>query len=301
MSKVESISQISLKNILYLTDFSEPSEAALPFAASIARRFGAEIYALHIFRPAAYSYTTPEMTIAAIEAEEEAAKVEMQAVESQLAGLAHESIVKRGVGVWDGVKDSIRDLHIDLVVLGTHGRTGAEKIVLGSVAEEIFRRSPVPVLTIGPGVRSSVHNGGRFHRVLFATDFTAPSLAAAAHAVSLARENQAHLTLLHVMRHPKQRNAEERKQFELSVAEAIHKLYETVPKDAELHYQPEVAVEYGEPAERIVETAKGRGADLIVLGVRDAEGHIGAATHLERATAHKVVAHAPCPVLTVRG
>ncbi len=301
MSKVESISQISIKNILFLTDFSEPSEAALPFAASIARRLGAKVYALHLFLPAAYSYTTPELTVAAIEAEEEGAKVEMQAVESQLAGLAHESVVERGVGVWDGVEQSIRDLHIDLVVLGTHGRTRAEKFLLGSVAEEIFRRSPVPVLTIGPGVRSSVHSGGRFHRVLFATDFTAPSLSAAPHAVSLAQENQARLILVHVMRHPRQRNAEEKKQFELSVAEAIHKLYETVPKDAELHYQPEVAVEYGEPAERIVETARERGADLIVLGVRDAKGHIGAATHLERATAHKVVAHAACPVLTVRG
>jgi nucleotide-binding universal stress UspA family protein len=88
--------------------------------------------------------------------------------------------------------------------------------------------------------------------------------------------------------------------FEMSVAEAIHQLYETVPQDAE-PWPPEVAVEYGEPADRIIEAAKQRGMDVIVLGVRNAAGHLGAATHLERATAHKVVAHAPCPVLTVRG
>ncbi len=301
MAKVESISKVSLNNILFLTDYSEPSEAALPFAVGIARGFGSKVYAMHVFTPKAYSYTTPEMTVAAIDAEEENAKEEMSGVDSQLAGLPHETIVERGLGIWEAVQQAIIDLKIDLIVLGTHGRTGAEKFLLGSVAEEIFRRSPVPVLTIGPGVRSSVHSGGHFHRVLFATDFTPASLAAAPLAVSVAQENQSRFVLVHVMRHPRERNGEVKKQFELSVAEAIHKLYETVPKDAELHYQPEVLVEYGEAAERIVETAKQRGADLIVLGVRDAKKRIGAATHLQRATAHKVVAHAACPVLTVRG
>jgi nucleotide-binding universal stress UspA family protein len=224
----------------------------------------------------------------------------MRRVESQLAGLSHETIVERGSGVWPAVQQAIKDHSIDLLVVGTHGRTGAGEFLLGSVVEEIFRRSPVPVLMIGPGVRSSVHNGGRFHRVLFATDFTAASLAAAPLAASLAQENQARLVLLHVMRQPKQRNDKEKSQFELSVAETIHQLYDTVPKGADLYYPPEVAVAYGQPAEQIVEAAKQRHVDLIVLGVRDAAGRIGAATHLERATAHKVVALAECPVLTVR-
>jgi len=65
--------------------------------------------------------------------------------------------------------------------------------------------------------------------------------------------------------------------------------------------QPEAVVEYGNPAAEILEVAKQRGADLIVLGVRDANKRMGAATHLEWSTAHKVVAQATCPVLTVRG
>lgn len=300
MPTVKSSLRISLKNILFLTDFSEPSEAALPFAAAVARGYGAKVYALHVFMPAPYVYTTPELGAAAIEAEEENAKAEMRRVESAFAGLPHETIVERGIGVWSAVQQAMKDHSIDLIVLGTHGRTGAEKFLLGSVAEEIFRCSPVPVLTIGPGVRNGAHSGGRFHRVLFATDFTADSAAAAPYALSLAQENRARLVLLHVMRHPEARNGEEENRFELSVAEAIHQLYETVPKDLELYYPPEVAVEYGEPADRIVAAAQQRRADLIVLGVRDAAGHIGAATHLERATAHKVVAHARCPVLTVR-
>jgi nucleotide-binding universal stress UspA family protein len=301
METVTTSTAVRLENMLFLTDFSEPSEVALPYVIAIARGYGAKVYAMHVFMPAPYVYTTPELTVAAVEAEEENAKAEMQRIESQLSGLAHETLVEQGIGVWPAVEQAIKDYKIDLVVLGTHGRTGAQKLLLGSVAEEIFRRSPVPVLTIGPGVRSSVHSGARFHCVLFATDFKPESLTAAPFAASLAQENQARLVLLHVMREPEDRNENEVRVFQLSVAEAIHQLYETVPRDVELYSPPEVAVEYGDPAARIVAAAKYRGADLIVLGVRDASGRLGAATHLERATAHKVVAHAPCPVLTVRG
>lgn len=305
MSVAQSSSQIELKgirlkNILFLTDFSEPSEAALPFAAAIARGYGAKTYALNVIIPAMYLYTTPEYAAPAIEAEDECAKAEMCKVDAAFAGVSHEIIIERGIGVWPAVELAIKDYGIDLIVLGTHGRTGAEKFLLGSVAEEIFRLSRVPVLTIGPRVRTGTHSGGRFHRVLFATDFSPESLAAVPYAVSLAQENQARLVLLHVMQHPKSKNAEAESRFELSVAEAIHQLYEIVPKGTEFAYPLEVGVEYGEPAERIVEAARERHADLIVMGVRDATGRLGAATHLERATAHRVVAHAGCPVLTAR-
>jgi nucleotide-binding universal stress UspA family protein len=301
MQTIRAGAPVKMRNILYLTDFSEPSEAALPFAIAFGRGYGAKVHALHVFMPSPYVYTTPGLTSAAIEAVEENAQAEMRRVESQLAGLQHTTIIERGTGVWPAVEQAIQDEDVDLIVLGTHGRTGAEKLLLGSVAEEIFRRSPVPVLTIGPSVRSSAHNGARFHRVLFATDFTPESFAGAPYAISFAQENKSHLLLLLVMRKPEQLNDSDNRLFELSAAEAIHRLYEIVPKDAKLDFPPEVAVEYGEPAERIVQIARERGADLIVLGVRAAAGRLGAATHLERAIAHKVVAHAACPVLTVRG
>ena len=292
------VPRISMTNILFLTDFSGPSEAALPFATSIARGYGAKVFALHVYSPNPAIGSAPsKVAIAALEAEEQSAK---DRVESQLTGLEHETIVAWNTGVWEAVKKTIHANNIHLIVLGTHGRTGADKLLMGSVAEEIFRRSPVPVLTIGPEVRSSVHRAGRFRRVLFATDFKDASVAAVPYAVSLSRENNARLLLLHVMRLPHERDASHQQQFELSVAEAYYHLYETVPNDAHLQVRPEVVVEYGEPAERILALAKECQSDLIVLGVRDAQGHIGAATHLERATAHRVVSHAQCPVLTVR-
>jgi nucleotide-binding universal stress UspA family protein len=294
--------ETKFRNILFLTDFSGASEAALSFAIMLGRGYGAKVHALHILLPTPYpyAYAAPGFTAAALEAEEENAQREMQKVESQLAGLEHETNVERGINIWPGVEQAIRQGAIDLIVVGTHGRTGADKLVLGSVAEEIFRRSKVPVLTIGPCVRSGAHKGGRFRRVLFATDLTPESLARAPYAVSLAQNNQAHLLLLLVMPKPEHPSADDHRRLAVCAAEAIERLYEIVPDDAKLEFSPEAMVEYGEPAERIVEISAQREVDLVVLGVRKAK-HLGAATHLEGSIAHNVVAHAPCPVLTVRG
>jgi nucleotide-binding universal stress UspA family protein len=299
MEILDTGTRVALRNILFLTDFSEPSEVALPFATAIARKYGAKIHALHVLIPDPYVYATPISVGFVKEAEEESAKAEMQRVESRLAGVPYETILEWGVEVWPTIDQTIKDRDIDLIVIGTHGRTGAQKFLLGSVAEEIFRRSPVPVLTIGPNIRVGLHSGARLHKILFATDFSPEASAAAPFAVSLAKENRARLLLLHVI--PQRESREDQQQVDLSVAEALHQLYEVVPKNAELDTPPEVVVEYGDTAARILEAAEQRGADLIVLGVRDAAGRLGAATHLERATAHKVVAHAACPVLAVRG
>jgi nucleotide-binding universal stress UspA family protein len=291
--------RINLKKVLFLTDFSEPSQAALPFAAAVAREYGAKVYALHVMTPSPLMYTTPETTVATMEAQEEAAQEQMQHADAQLAGLVHETIIENDAAVWSAVERTTKQLGIDMIVAGTHGRSGVERLLLGSVAEEIFRRSSVPVLTIGPWASRSVHNAAKFHRILFATDFTKESLAAATFAISMAQENQARLILLHVIRGGRSRGDEKR--AEQTIADAMHRLLEIVPADAKLWCRPEASVQYGTPADMILDMARDRGSDLIVMGVRDAMGHLGAAVHVERATAHQVVAHAMCPVLTVRG
>jgi nucleotide-binding universal stress UspA family protein len=299
MSSIETGVRVTLKNILLLTDFSEPSELAIPFAIAIAREYESKVYAMHVLTPVPLAYASPESAAAAIEGLEEGAQAGMQRVDAQLVGVPHETMLVRAESVWPSVDQALSECEIDLVILGTHGRTGVLKLLLGSVAEEIFRRASVPVLTIGPSVRKGFHSGGQFHRVLFATDFTAEAQAAAPYAISMAQENQARLLLLHVMRDPDFKTR--KKTAEDSVANAMHQLYELVPPEAELWCRPEATVRFGNPADRILEAAMELEADLIVLGVRDAAGYLGAATHLERTTAHKVVARATCPVLTVRG
>lgn len=298
MTTAQASKRITLKNILFLTDFSEPSDAALPFASGIARTYGSVVHALHVLLPSAYTYMTPEMATTFLDDEEDRARAEMQRVEAQLTGVSREVIIERGVGVWPVLSDVLKKDEIDLIVLGTHGRTGLQKLLLGSSAEEVFRRSRVPVLTIGPAVRNGAHNGGRFRCVLFATDFNIVSKAAAAYAVSLAQENQARLILLHVLPEPRQDKASRSRG--LSIAEAIHRLQELVPPEAEFWCRPDAMVQHGEPAEQILATANQRGADLIVLGVRGMDGLAAMSTHLTQATAYKVVVQAPCPVLTVR-
>jgi len=298
MGTVETRQRIMFNNVLYLTDFSEASEVALPFAVEIARAYGAKVYALNVLVPSPVVYMSPESPETSIEWQEEWAAAEMQRVEAQLMGLPHETIVERGTELWAPLRQILTEHDIDLIVLGTHGRTGMQKLLLGSAAEEIFRRSPIPVITIGPSVRTGAHNDARFRRVLFPTDFSEASVAAAPYAISLAQENEARLVLLHVIRHFGDDHAPKR--GEMSVAEAMHQLFELVPRDADFWCRPEPAVRYGEPAEEILSAASDHGADLIVLGVRGSSDYSTAATHVTRATAYKVVAHAECPVLTVR-
>ena len=199
MSTAPVIKRIGLKNVLFLTDFSESSAVALPFAAMIARSYGAKITSLHVVVPSAYNYMTPEIGGDLLDAQDEVAKSEMEKVDAEFAGLPREAVLERNAGVWSVLSKILQESDIDLIVLGTHGRTGLKKAVFGSTAEEIFRRTTVPVMTIGPAVRTGAHNGGRFQCVLFATDFNAVSSAAAAYAMSLAQENQSRLVLLHVL------------------------------------------------------------------------------------------------------
>ncbi|HEX3354229.1 MAG TPA: universal stress protein [Terriglobales bacterium] len=292
---VETATEIKLDNILYLTDFSKPAEAALPFVTAIAREYGSKIYALHILLSDFYARMTPEFGDVVTAGLEQAARGKMKKIDARLSGLPHQTIVEWGADIWTNLDRMVEKNEIDLLVLGTHGRSGIEKFVLGSVAEQIWRRSNLPVLTIGPGVNRA-WSGERFKSVLFATDFTAQSLAGLPYAVSMAREHRAHLVCLHVIRKIRQAGF----LGELSAAEAIYHLDQLIPPDAGLAARPELVVKYGVPAKSIIETAGRCDADLIVLGVRDGD-RLGITTHVDGGTAHEVVVNASCPVLTVRG
>src|SRR5579862_179564 len=295
-SQRNSAERITLKSIVYLTDFSRSAEAALPFAKSMARAFDAKVYALHVLVPDFMSYMTPESPREALDQQERIAALKMDTVDLKFKGMPHESLIERADSLWQVLDPKLKQCGVDLVVLGTHGRTGLRKFVMGSTAERVLRQSSVPVMTVGPGVIGSLPSEGKFHHILLATDLREDCRNATAYAASLAQENEAELTLLHVIEHSPRRS--KRKPEALSVAEAMHRLQAEVPSEAGLWCRSETAIELGSPGPKIVEAAKNRKADLVVLGVRDAE-HLFAATHLEIRTAHEVVAHAACPVLCV--
>src|ERR1035441_1517166 len=115
-----------------------------------------------------------------------------------LMGLPHEDIVERGP-IQEVITDLIRWNNIDLLVLGTHGRGGLNKFLLGSVAEELFRTATCPVLTVGAKVPQPQENSLTTCSVLFPTDFDEPSRPALPYAISIANKNAGRLILLHVV------------------------------------------------------------------------------------------------------
>jgi nucleotide-binding universal stress UspA family protein len=300
---------VTIKNILFATDFSEVSEAALPYVTALSLRYGSTVHVAHVLPEATYirpSPVDPALFGSIYEQAHSGAQERIQRLSDRLRGFPHKTYIRHG-GVCDVLSEIIRDQEIDLLVLGTHGRTGLGKLVMGSVAEEIFRQAPCPVLTVGPrvaGVERVVearHDREvprvqiKFHRILYATDFQPESVKTVSYATSLASEFQAGLRLVHVIEdygdHLHERPG--------PIDTALRKLEELVPDDAGLRDRPEYVAAFGVPADLILQNAAEFGADLIVLGVRSGTAHIGVATHLGGSTAHKVVVGAKCPVLTV--
>jgi nucleotide-binding universal stress UspA family protein len=295
MKAKEARSRIQFKNILFATDFSPAAGAAIPFAAELAKHYDAKLYALHV-RPAINPITPPE----ARRGLQQAAEIENEQCKRTLInafpGIQPEVLIKEG-DVWSNLAAAVEENNVDLVVMGTRGRSGFGKFVLGSTAEEILRRVSCPVLTVGPNAEASGARAGEISRILFATDLSPESNSVASYAVSLAEECQAHLTLLHVIEDPKVGELVCEIDSATSVTQLLHSL---VPTEAELWCTPEYVVEQGDPADKILEVAGRRNAELIVLAVRQPRGFPGAATHLPMAIAHKIVSKAACPVLTIR-
>jgi nucleotide-binding universal stress UspA family protein len=287
--------RVAFENVLVATDFSPLSEPALLWAKAIARRYGSELYVTHVISPAETALVPPEYWGSTQEAIEEAAAREMEGLDTNLRGVAHKMLLQHG-GVWESISEAIEKFRIDLVVMATHGREGLERFILGSVAEEVFRRVPCPVLTVGPKVTAQVIGGPEFRQILLATDFGPESLAAARYAVALAQEFGTGLTLLNVM---DEKDFEPPTDPQVVLQNRMGRLHKVIPADAERWREPQFAVEFGNASDQILNVAQERNADLIVLGAKFA-GHVAAATHLASATAHTVVSHATCPVMTVR-
>jgi nucleotide-binding universal stress UspA family protein len=290
-SSPQSVPMAIPRKILFATDFSRQSNLALRYALPIARKYKSKVFAVHI-TPAIVGL--PESAREGLRALGYKAKVEfpdeLNKLEEDLSGIPHEIRSKKG-DVWSELSAIVEKEQIDLVVAGTHGRSGVGKLLLGSVAEKIFRRAPCPVLTVGPAVSGETDSIVDLHEILFATDLSDASMAAVPHAVSLAQENHSRLYILHTLDSPA--TPEEENALK-------DRLRNIVPRDANLISQPKVFVEYGQPAERILAVAEELAIDLIVLAVRRTPVIFEAAAHLPVATAYKVITQAICPVLTVR-
>lgn len=286
---------VGFRNILFATDFSPAAAHAVPYIKRIAKHYDANLVALHV-RPVPVN----PMTQPAYWPDKETIRKENEEYREQLldtfAGIRTTPLIEEG-DIQSRLQEAIEKNNTDLVVIGTRGRTGLGKLLMGSVAEEIFRNVSCPVLTVGPHSDPSRTPDGQFREILYATDLSPESQGAAAYAVSLAQEFQSRLVLVHVIPDPKAGELVTAAEVMASSKNLLRKL---VPPEAEAWCKPDYFVFRGDAAEKILDFVNLRETDLIVLGVRPENGVPGAATHLPISMAHKIVSHAACPVLTVR-
>lgn len=281
--------RVSLENVLFATDFSKHSNQALPFVLSIARKYGSTISAVHIIT-SPLGEITPTIEMQAIGAQLlRDAEQSMKDLNVRLHGVSHETIIRKG-DICEQLATIVDQKGIDLIVVGTHGRAGVSKILMGSVAERIFRQATCPVLTIGPNVSGEPGSIADIHTILYPTDFSSESLAALPYAVSLAQENQSRLYLFHVTPTP------------VPDSDSLMlRLRALVPPEARLWCEPKVFVDSGDPAEKVLDLSEELAVDLVVLGTKHVSRFAGTRTHLGMATAYKIARQAICPVLSVRG
>ena len=284
-------SPVLVSNILFATDFSHHSNLALPYAVSVARKYGAKIHALHVLPETLGVPVAVREGLHAIRTPKHEDDQGIASLATRLSGVPHEILSRKG-DIWYEVAKVVDTGKIDLIVMGTHGRSGVGKVLMGSVAERVFRQALCPVLTVGPSVSGEPSSIADLHEILFATDFSPESLSALPYAISLAEEHDARLYLLHVAESPMDPEAE------VLVKSRMRNL---VPAAAKLSSLPRAFIEYGAPAERILAIAEELATDLIVLGVRRIPLNFEPSTHLPLATAYKIVNQAVCPVLTIRG
>lgn len=291
MATVPQVERIFLKNILFPTDFSEASQAALPFALAVARMYGSMLEVAHVILPEPHRQIVfdrlPDQDDRVWE--DARRRLDWFVDDATLEGIPCRSLLAVG-DLADVVPAFIREHGIDMVVVGTRGRTGVNKMMMGSGAERIYRSASCPVLTVGP----RVHNGEwKARRILCPVDTTENPGPALRYALSLAEENQAEFI---VMQSVPMVPWQHRDEIEKQTWQRLHSL---VPAQANDWCTPQFVVRWEYPSEAILHAAEERGADLIVMGVRKSRA-AGLSSHLPWPVASEVVSQALCPVLTVR-
>ena len=286
------VPEIAVKRILYATDFSEASLAALPLVSTIAHKYGSCVFVVNVWTPVPYTMVSPEAAglLQRKDERETQAKARQLLNTKELHGLSAIAIVKSGSPAQELIR-LVHEKNIDLAILGTHGRTGLKHLLMGSVAEELFRNLPCPALTVGPNASTHSMEDTGIKHVLFPTDLSDESRAVFPYLASLASEYKALLTLLHVLPIETATNPDA-----MSLAEPLRKEMQSIFYS---HIDPrcpaEFIIDFGDTAERILAHAESGRADLIGMGVRKA-GEL--TTHFRNTVAYRVVLQAHCPVLT---
>lgn len=300
---------VEINRILCPVDFSEFSRHALQHAGAIARWYGSAITALHVIPPV--TATAPAIGDISGYPPFVFTPDDLRRFEAELASFVQpvagdiplESRVIEG-GITGEIVRLAEELPADLIVMGTHGRSGFDRLLLGSVTEKLLRKAPCPLLTVPRRAADAeaAPPPPLFRRMLCAVDFSPSSLRALSLAESLAEEADATLIVLHVL--------EPISVFEPVVVgeggahatdpdartAARRRLRDVVSDEARTYSHLSEVIANGKPHREILREAAERGIELIVMGAHG--GRLGLAAF--GATTNHVVREAGCPVLSVR-
>jgi len=291
---------IELNRILCPIEFSAFSDRALRYAMKLAVWYGARLQVLHVMPPMPPSTlnelaaTSRLLTARNLQAAVERYRLPGADVSAELVESADPAA---------RILECANAFDVDLIVTGSHGRTGVQRVLLGSVVEALLHQSRRPVLTIPSHVDPAHADDITFSRIVCAVDFAAPSLTALAHALSIAEEAGAKLTLLHViemppeLKHPPQPPELDVDRIRAEAeAESLSKLRALIPDHARDYCTVESAVLEGGVARQVLRMAAARDADLIVLGVH---GRNAFDLAFFGSNSKDVIRQAHCPVLIV--
>jgi nucleotide-binding universal stress UspA family protein len=297
---------VDIKRILCPVDLSEPSRHALDHALALSKWYEADVIVLHVFGAPQPWVPLVGMPVdlpilPSVRPDDVAEDVRrFCGAVATLAGGSVDVVLKEG----DPTKEILVQAEpADLLVLGTHGRSGFERLFLGSVTEKVIRATHVPVLTVPPPVE-------RPKSVLYATilcpiEFSDASTRALEYALSLAEEADARLILLHVIEGSIEQpylgdmgHVSLREYYRYLEEDAMERLKAAVPEESRHWCKPDERVATGKAYREILKTAAEEGAELIVMGVH---GKAALNQRLFGSTTHHIIREAGCPVLTLRG
>ena len=294
--------KINLSRLLFATDFSDSSNEAIPYAVSLAREFQAELYFCHVIDlPAAATYGE-----ALLDPQEIQQRIQQYA-KDQLERLipSEDKNWQLLLTIGRPAEEIARlseEFKIDLVVAATHGRSGLERFVLGSVSERLMHILPCPLLIVRERDGASSPDG-RFQKILVGCDFSEDSDLAVRYGCNLAQEFQSELHLVHVIepelfKDLMRPDSDAAQHIEEDMrAHFGEKLDCLVSEEARYWCNPTTTLLAGQPHEEIIKYAVLHNIDLVVLGVH---GRGFLEKLLLGSTTDRVVRTGPCPVLTVR-
>lgn len=290
---------VQLNRILCPIDFSEFSEHALAFAMRMAKWYGASVHVLHVMPP------VPETSeLAAVSRSLTQRNVTATIARNRIAGVTITNQIIEAAEPATAILQSADAIDADLIVTGSHGRTGIRRALLGSVVEALLHKSGRPVLAIPSHIEPRlIQHAAGFNRILCAVDFAQPSLAALAFSFTLAEECDSKLTLLHVIEMPPELQhppVSENYDVEAVRAEAEAasraRLAALVPEHARDYCTIETAVLEGGASRQILRMGEALGVDLIVLGVH---GRNAFDLAFFGSNSKDVIRQSHCPVLVV--